>query len=179
MTLNDLREGDAIHMPAVAINETPPRRKMTLASLDDETLPESLQTPTITVDELHGDLVDQPTAAAQSQPEQQPVAATPTPVKVHELRGNTVPDAVVSYQPVKPTGIFVQAGSFAVQSNAENLKAKLSTLAPVQVTPVMVNGRQLFRVRLGPLASVAEADRVLAKVLAAGGDSARVIRDPK
>jgi rare lipoprotein A len=86
-----------------------------------------------------------------------------------------MPDAVVSYQPVKPTGIFVQAGSFTVRDNAEGLRSKLSGLGPVDVAPIMVNGRQFYRVRVGPLSSVAEADRILEKVISLGGQ-AKVVR---
>ena len=43
------------------------------------------------------------------------------------------------------------------------------------VTPVPVNGRELFRVRLGPVADVADADRLLNQVVEAGYDTARTV----
>ena len=40
-----------------------------------------------------------------------------------------------------------------------------------------VNGSNLFRVRLGPITSVDEADKMLARVLASGLPDARIVVD--
>jgi rare lipoprotein A len=87
-----------------------------------------------------------------------------------------MPDAVVTTSPISPTGIFVQAGSFSVYENARNLGKKLNTIAPANVDEVVVNGRKLYRVKLGPIASVQEADRVLSRVAQAGYGTGKVIR---
>ena len=88
-----------------------------------------------------------------------------------------MPDPVVSREAVSPTGIFVQAGSFSVQENAERLGEKLKSLGSVQVTPVNVSGRQFWRVRVGPIASVEEADRVLDAAIRAGGSGAKMLKN--
>lgn len=84
---------------------------------------------------------------------------------------------VVSVVPVRPTRVFVQAGAFAQFDNANRVRARLSNLGPVKVTSVLVNGRDLFRVRAGPLAGVTDADRILRWVIDAGYSDARIVVD--
>ena len=50
-------------------------------------------------------------------------------------------------------------------------------MGPVKVSSVLINGRDLFRVRVGPLSSVAEADRMLERVTRAGYPDARILVD--
>lgn len=156
-------------------------RGPSVASLanDAEMLPESLIAPSITVEELSQ--TDQPVAPA---PVEEPVklaapaaaVAVDKPMKSHLQEGRLLPDPVVAQMPVTPTGIFVQAGSFAVKDNATRLSQKLGAIAPVRIEPVVVNGKQLYRVRLGPLADVAAADSVLERVIDAGSGAAKVVR---
>lgn len=79
--------------------------------------------------------------------------------------------------PVDPTGnlrtvapqrtqIFVQAGAFENRENAQRLSQRLRGMGPSSVTPVMVGGKQMFRVRVGPLSTVEEGDRMLDRVIA-------------
>lgn len=79
--------------------------------------------------------------------------------------------------PVDPTGnlrtvapqrtqIFVQAGAFENRENAQRLSQRLRGMGPSSVTPVTVGGKQMFRVRVGPLATVEEGDRMLDRVIA-------------
>jgi rare lipoprotein A len=73
------------------------------------------------------------------------------------------------------SGMFVQVGAFAERANAVRLARQLSSLAPSVIAAANVDGRTLYRVRLGPLADMAEADRLLARTVAAGHGDARVI----
>jgi rare lipoprotein A len=73
--------------------------------------------------------------------------------------------------------MFVQAGSFAVRDNALDLQSRLETYGPAAVTTVELEGRRLFRVRLGPYDVLDEADAVLAEVLSNGYTDARLIID--
>lgn len=74
--------------------------------------------------------------------------------------------------------IYVQAGAFARYDNANRLRARLSVLGPpVRITQVYVTNQPLFRVRIGPLASVAEADRTLERVVGAGIGEAQIVVD--
>ena len=71
--------------------------------------------------------------------------------------------------------LFVQAGAYAQYINANRARAFLSSLGPVKLTSVMVEGRDLYRVRIGPLSTVAEADGFLEAVVNAGYSDARII----
>ncbi|MBC7952602.1 MAG: septal ring lytic transglycosylase RlpA family protein [Rhodospirillaceae bacterium] len=79
--------------------------------------------------------------------------------------------------PIKATGIFVQAGSFSRHDNAIRLQARLSAVGQPQIQPAHIKGQTVYRVRFGPLSSVAEADRLLESVIATGQQDAKVIVD--
>ena len=169
---------------------------------EDAAMPESLRTPTITVEELTApgshatvpppksgakapDIYSGREASSAHSSYQPPAYQPPLPsapesgpmVQGHLHSGKFIPDPVVSDVPVRPTGIFVQAGSFSVFANAEKLTKRLATIAPTTIEPVTVNGRKLYRVKLGPIASVTEADSILEKVIRTSGSGAKVIKD--
>jgi len=81
----------------------------------------------------------------------------------------------VSVQVVPKTSIFIQAGAFGQFDNANRVRAKLSAVGPVKISSVLVGGRDLFRVRVGPLKSVKAADKMLEDVTRAGYPGARII----
>lgn len=81
----------------------------------------------------------------------------------------------VTLSPVAPTEIFIQAGAFVKYTNANRLGAQLSVLAPTKVSQVLVNGQDFYRVRVGPLYSVEDADGILAKLLNSGHTEARIV----
>ena len=78
---------------------------------------------------------------------------------------------------VGPSNIFVQAGAYSRFDNATQARARLSSLGGVKVTSVLIGGRDLYRVRVGPMASVADADLALERVIATGYFDARIIVD--
>jgi rare lipoprotein A len=87
---------------------------------------------------------------------------------------------VVEQRTPAPPGaqkIYVQAGAFSVYDNANRLRARLTGIAPAQISPTMSGDTQFFRVRLGPFEHVDRADEVLAQVLQAGVNGARIIVD--
>ncbi|MAF96512.1 MAG: hypothetical protein CMM60_12255 [Rhodospirillaceae bacterium] len=84
---------------------------------------------------------------------------------------------VVTLKPIRKTNLFIQAGAFGHFENANKVRARLSMVGPVKVRSVLINGRDLFRVRVGPLSSVAEADRMLETVTRAGYPDARIVVD--
>lgn len=77
----------------------------------------------------------------------------------------------------RATRIYVQAGAFGQYDNANRVRARLASLGPVNISTVLVNGRDLFRVRVGPIVNVAEADHLLDSVIRSGYPDARVIVD--
>jgi rare lipoprotein A len=85
---------------------------------------------------------------------------------------------VVNIVPVRPNrGIFIQAGAFASNTNAMRMKEKLDSLGTVVVASIRVNGTDLYRVRLGPISTVDEADRLLARAQSAGASDAKIVVD--
>lgn len=80
--------------------------------------------------------------------------------------GDTLPGP--SY--AQPATVWIQAGAFTLRDNAERLRTRLGTagVGDVAIQVAQVNGQQFFKVRLGPVASTAEADRI-AGVLAGYG----------
>ena len=75
--------------------------------------------------------------------------------------------------------LYLQLGAFQSRSNAERLQARLSKTVPgqLQITEAVSNQQAVYRVRVGPLASVETADQ-LTKLLATQGiESPRVVID--
>jgi rare lipoprotein A len=85
------------------------------------------------------------------------------------------PSERVSVVAVRATQIYIQAGAFTRQDNAQRAKSKLDPLGSVRVTGVRSQGLDLFRVRLGPIETVDEADRLLARVVDGGLTDARIV----
>jgi rare lipoprotein A len=107
------------------------------------------------------------------QPPPQPAVATVTvPVEA-----GPQPDGRVMLVPVRRTAMFIQAGAFTNLTNATRLRTQLTSFGHAQVVPAYVGTQKFFRVRLGPIATLAEADATLAKVVAAGHPEARLIVD--
>lgn len=73
--------------------------------------------------------------------------------------------------------LYLQAGAFSQPGNAQRVQARLASLgdAAVRVHEAMVGGRRLFRVRLGPLADVAHADSLSARIVATGMDLPQIV----
>ncbi len=121
------------------------------------------------------------TVVAETLPGSSPPASVqprPSPVSAVRLVG-AVPalDGRIWQMPVRPTHIYVQAGAFTRYENARQLGTKLSSLGPTRVTTAQVGTQQFYRVRLGPIATVAQADIVLSRVISIGHPEARIVVD--
>lgn len=108
------------------------------------------------------------TAALPAPPDNRAVAAT---ASLEPKLG------VVTMQPVQSTRLFVQAGAFSVYENANRVRAVLNTLGPIKISQVLVDGKDLYRVRVGPLNSVVQADQMLEWVIQRGYANSRIIVD--
>ncbi|MGH6718646.1 MAG: septal ring lytic transglycosylase RlpA family protein [Alphaproteobacteria bacterium] len=73
--------------------------------------------------------------------------------------------------------IYVQAGAFGDTGRADTVRARLAPVGRAIISPVRVDGGQLFRVRLGPYANHDEAALVLARVRGLGFPEARLATD--
>jgi rare lipoprotein A len=75
-----------------------------------------------------------------------------------------------------PSGrLYIQAGAFAMRDNAQRVQSRIAWLGSVLVAPAAINGVALYRVRLGPVESAAQADRLLALVVSSGYPGARIV----
>ncbi len=106
------------------------------------------------------------------------IAPPPKPVATPPLVGvnRPLPDTVTRTIPVS-TDIFVQVGSFTVYDYAHRAKAQVSGYGDTGISHALVNGRDYFRVRVGPVGTVDEADQLLASVVQAGFPDARIVVD--
>jgi rare lipoprotein A len=77
----------------------------------------------------------------------------------------------------EPPRLYLQIGAFASRQNAETLRTRLERddLRPVEIHAARNGPGELYRVRLGPLASVEDSDRLAARVSASGLGEARVV----
>ena len=140
--------------PAAKTPRAVPRDKVETASLSDRNNPSS-----------QANDAGAPAADGDRQPDERRAASEP------ELNGK------VTQQQVEDTSIFVQAGAFTQYANANQLRARLSPLGNARIERAMVNDREFFRVRLGPVPDVAAADKLLNRVIDRGYTRARVVVD--
>jgi rare lipoprotein A len=115
--------------------------------------------------------------AAPPPPARQRVIAPPPPPPVAAAVPQAPPPEKVGVVAVHKTQIYIQAGAFTRQDNAQRVKSRLDPLGIVHVTGVRSQGIDLYRVRLGPIANVDEADRLLARVVDGGLSDARIVVD--
>lgn len=85
------------------------------------------------------------------------------------------PVGLVSVVPVQPTQMFVQAGAYGLFDNANRVRARLSRIGKTFISHILINDRDLYRVRLGPVTKVAQADAMLERVILAGFNDARIV----
>jgi rare lipoprotein A len=79
----------------------------------------------------------------------------------------------VTRVPARPGLLFVETATFSRRDLAERQAARIGG----QVEAIGPRNRQSFRVRIGPIAGVAEADRALERTLRAGVSEARILVD--
>ena len=100
-------------------------------------------------------------------------------VEVRALTPQTAPQSVTSPAPSAPQALFVQCGAFSTEANASRLLAQLRSQGVDKsfVRQDTVGGKPMFRVRIGPIPSVAEFDRVVAQLKSQGIADARLAPD--
>lgn len=117
-----------------------------------------------------------------------PPAAPQTPVEVARVDpppasrtgqqlARRLNDPRPSVESVRQTKVYVQAGAFTRYELATRMLQRLASVARASISAVKLGDRSFYRVRLGPLASVDQADAVLDRVVAMGYGSARVVVD--
>lgn len=106
----------------------------------------------------------------------------------YESNRPTIPDAeeglgaeVSTVAVMIGSELFIQTGSFQVRDNALMQKTRLMQQGypetEVRIRPTSVEGIEYYRVQIGPLASVTQADHRLSQVLSDGHAGARIVID--
>jgi rare lipoprotein A len=95
-----------------------------------------------------------------------------------EVRALTpgVPDELSRSAASPPPALYVQAGAFAEQQNAQRALQKLqgAGLTSAFLLPPVPGRSRLYRLRVGPVASVADFDQLAARLAALGMPDARL-----
>ena len=73
--------------------------------------------------------------------------------------------------------LFVQAGAFADFANASRVRTSLSEFGASWVEKAKVGDQDFYRVRIGPLQTLDNADAVLARLISAGFPQAQIVVD--
>ncbi len=117
-------------------------------------------------------LPERPAMAAPTAGAQSASAPMPVPVPVANLAPVGSPDPV-------STARWLQVGAFATRANADAQAALLrdAGFAQVRVVETVAAQRLLFRVRVGPVANVLEADDFIERLRLAGIPDARLAQD--
>ncbi|GMQ76372.1 MAG: septal ring lytic transglycosylase RlpA family protein [Gammaproteobacteria bacterium] len=73
--------------------------------------------------------------------------------------------------------LYLQTGSFSVRANAEQMKWRMQSVSggPVNIEPVQIDGRITYRVRVGPIATVNKADRLVQQISDLGLETPRIV----
>jgi rare lipoprotein A len=97
------------------------------------------------------------------------------------LQARSSPSAPAAGALPPPRGpvMFIQVGAFASRENADRIRARVASdlKRPVRVDSGQANGRELHRVRVGPVGSVDEADLLVARLEGIGLTNPRVVVD--
>jgi rare lipoprotein A (peptidoglycan hydrolase)/cell division protein FtsN len=80
-----------------------------------------------------------------------------------------------SSDPSADDGVYIQAGAFVDNGNAEHLRAEVGRLGRTDIETASIGGRVFHRVVIGPMASAGEADLTLAKLRQMGHPEARIL----
>ncbi len=104
-------------------------------------------------------------AARSSEPEEAPP----------EQATNHVP--ALAPAPPRPVRLYLQAGAFSERVNADRLTDRLRSVAGklVYVSPIIVDGTALYRVRVGPIPDVVKADQLTNRIIAMGMEAPRIV----
>jgi rare lipoprotein A len=106
-----------------------------------------------------------------------PTAALPTAAPLRQTPIVVAPSAATPAAVGK--SFFVQAGAFSDPANAQRLADRLrgGGYGTVFVRDDQIAGRRMFRVRIGPIAGVADFDRIVAALERSGISDARLALD--
>lgn len=106
-----------------------------------------------------------PPAASASTATQQPAPRTATSHLALVAPAEAATTKAPAVAPAANSRMYIQAGAFSSRQNAETLKAKLTQFGTVNIDTAQVHGANVYRVRIGPIATTGEAGRLLDDVV--------------
>lgn len=120
-----------------------------------------------------------PTLLAEASPTPQTTPLVVTKPLAPPAGRRTVLSSAASLPRAVPAGLFLQVGAFQSRDNAERLRQRLrdSAITATQIVQASLKQTVLYRVRIGPLASIAEADRLTESIARLGIGSPQVVVD--
>jgi len=89
------------------------------------------------------------------------------------------PGPVTATPPAGNPNLYLQIGAFSSAENAERLRTRLGsvTRGNVRVVRAEIDRRTVYRVRIGPMAGVDEADRMSRELALLGLEDSRIVID--
>jgi len=106
------------------------------------------------------------------------VASKTTPIKTTPIKTTPIKTTPIKITPPKYSAqIFIQVGAFSSPYNAHSLVKKLQPYSrnKIFISNSIVNGKSFSRVRIGPLISVEQADRIAESLVDNGHDETRIV----
>jgi rare lipoprotein A len=178
---------NATGTPAAAGTTLAPHASaLTISSFSSTPAPTPTSAPTSTATSAPTSTA---TSASTSTPTSAPTSTPTSATTATAASASTPSSAIVAAPPriIAPAPVtapvvktfFIQAGAFSDPNNAERLAAKLrgSGYGTVFVRDNELAGRRIYRVRIGPIASVEEFDRIVAGLAKDGIPDARIALD--
>jgi rare lipoprotein A len=74
-------------------------------------------------------------------------------------------------------GMYIQAGAFGSIDNAQRARTRIASIGDAAIASVTVQGQEVYRVRIGPMADATAASATLDQVQRAGFADARIVTD--
>lgn len=104
-----------------------------------------------------------------------------TPFPAPQSASGAVPPTIASLSTPGPaptaSGFFVQVGAFSTHENAERQRGAIRSYGNPEVSQASANGRDVYRVRLGPYTTSDAAGIVADRLKRSGYGDARVVAD--
>lgn len=117
-----------------------------------------------------------PVAPAMPQPrELQPVPSDPGDAPLYTPGDNADNIAPQARYQISKDGVFIQAGSFSKEQNAQDLSQRLKRVGGASVKPIEIAGQTWYRVQVGPLADMHMARTALQNLHGMGLHDAHVL----
>ena len=126
-----------------------------------------------------------PAPAAPAQPVYSPPPRTATPFGAPRSASGDAPPTIASLSATTATttpssqlnGFFVQLGAFSTQENAEKQRGAVRSYGNPEISQGSANGRDVYRVRLGPYTTPDAAGIVADRLKRSGYGDARVVAE--